>query len=135
MNQRNRSRRPDMPYRSRKGIVFGVCRGLAEYFDIPLFWVRVFFLIGFIMSGFWMVGAAYILAALLMKPEPVLPIESEEDAEFYNSYTNSRAMALHRLRRTFENLDRRIQRIESIVTARDYDWDARLNDDTEGKQS
>jgi len=39
------------------------------------------------------------------------------------------------MRRTFENLDRRIQRIESIVTARDYDWDARLNDDTEGKQS
>jgi len=37
-------------------------------------------------------------------------------------------MALHRLKRTFDNLDRRIQRIESIVTARDYDWERRLRE-------
>jgi phage shock protein C len=37
-------------------------------------------------------------------------------------------MALHRLKRTYDNLDRRIQRMESIVTSREYDWDRRLNE-------
>jgi phage shock protein C len=115
------------PYRSRHGVIFGVCRGLADHFDISVFWVRIFFVLGFCVTGFWPVGVVYIAAALLMKLEPVLPLETEEDAEFYSSYTTSRSMALHRLKRTFDSLDRRIQRIEGIVTARDYDWDKRLN--------
>lgn len=57
-------------YRSRDGILFGVCRGLAEYFDVSVFWTRVIVLVGFIVSGFFPVGVGYILAALLMKPEP-----------------------------------------------------------------
>jgi phage shock protein C len=36
-------------------------------------------------------------------------------------------MAIRRLKRTFDNLDRRIRRIEDIVTARDYEWEQRLN--------
>jgi phage shock protein C len=63
-----------------------------------------------------------------MKPEPVLPLETEAEQEFYNSYATSRSMALHRLRRTFDQLDRRIRRIESIVTSREYDWERRLNE-------
>ena len=55
-------------YRSRDGVLFGVCRGLAEYFDISVFWTRVLVVIGFIASGFFPVGVGYILAALLMKP-------------------------------------------------------------------
>ncbi|MBI3301825.1 MAG: hypothetical protein HYZ72_07070 [Deltaproteobacteria bacterium] len=70
----------------------------------------------------------YFLAALLMKPEPVLPLETEGEQEFYNSYASSRRMALHRLKRTYDTLDRRIQRIESIVTSREYDWERRLNE-------
>lgn len=115
------------PYRSRKGAIFGVCRGIAEYFDISLFWTRGLMVIGFIMTGFWPVGLCYILAALLMKPEPVLPFESSDEAEFYSSYANSRAMAVQRLKQSFDRLDRRIQRIESVVTGKDFEWEQRLN--------
>ncbi|MBP1742726.1 MAG: pspC [Deltaproteobacteria bacterium] len=27
-------------YRSRKGAILGVCRGIAEYFDFSVFWTR-----------------------------------------------------------------------------------------------
>ncbi|MCJ7776670.1 MAG: PspC domain-containing protein, partial [Desulfobulbaceae bacterium] len=27
-------------YRSRNGIILGVCRGVAEYFDFSVFWAR-----------------------------------------------------------------------------------------------
>jgi len=115
-------------YRSRNGMVFGVCRGIAEYLDFSVFWTRVIGIALLVFSGIWPGIALYVIAALLIKPEPVVPFEEEQDREFYDSYVNSRTMALHRLKRSFENLDRRIRRMEDIVTAPDYDWDRRLNE-------
>ncbi len=117
-----------MPYRSRDGAIAGVCRGLAEYFDFSVFWLRIIFVLGAVFTGLWPAVAGYVLAALLMKPEPLLPPENMEEEEFYRSYTGSRSMAVQRLKRTFDSLDRRIQRIESIVTKRGYDWDKRLDE-------
>ena len=115
------------PYRSRNGIILGVCKGISDYLDFPVFWIRVLTI--FFLSG--SAGSAiviYFVAAILMKPEPIIPLETDEDTEFYNSYSTSRSMALSRLKRTFDRLDRRIQRMEQIVTKRDYDWDRRLNE-------
>ena len=114
------------PYRSRNGLIFGVCRGLADYFDFSTAGMRVIVVLAFLLTGFYPVGIAYVVAALVMKLEPVLALQNERETEFYNSYTASRPMALSRLRDTFDSLDKRIQRMESIVTARDYDWDQRL---------
>lgn len=114
------------PYRSRNGLIFGVCRGLADYFDFSTAGMRVIIVIAFLLTGFYPVGIAYVVAGLVMKLEPVLALQNERETEFYNSYTTSRPMALSRLRDTFDSLDKRIQRMESIVTARDYDWDQRL---------
>ena len=58
-------------YRSRNGILFGVCKGLAQYFDLSVFWTRVVAVIVLICTGLWPVAGLYLLAALLMKPEPV----------------------------------------------------------------
>ena len=114
------------PYRSRNGLIFGVCRGLADYFDFSTAAMRVIIVIAFLLTGLYPVGIAYVVAGLVMKLEPVLALQNERETEFYNSYTTSRPMALSRLRDTFDSLDKRIQRMESIVTARDYDWDQRL---------
>jgi phage shock protein C len=115
-------------YRSRSGKILGVCKGLAEYFDLSVKGTRIIAVVLLVSSGIWPMVVVYFLAALLMKPEPVLPLETEGEQEFYNSYTSSRRMALHRLKRTYDNLDRRIQRMEHIVTSREYDWDRRLNE-------
>lgn len=58
-------------YRSRRGIIFGVCRGTAEYFDISVFWTRAAAVIALIATGLWPIGGLYLLAALLMKPDPL----------------------------------------------------------------
>jgi phage shock protein C len=62
-----------------------------------------------------------------MKPEPVLPIQTEDEHEFYDSYIHSRKGATDRLRRRYENLERRIRRLEHAVTSREFDWEHRLN--------
>ena len=62
-----------------------------------------------------------------MKPEPVVPINSDEEQEFYDSYLHSRKAAIDRLKRRYENLERRIRRMEHGVTSREFDWERRLN--------
>jgi len=64
---------------------------------------------------------------VFMKPEPVMPFRGEEDREFYDSYTESRAGALSRIKRKFEGLDRRIRRMEDVVTSKDFEWEQRMN--------
>jgi len=114
-------------YRSRNGIILGVCRGIAEYFDFSIFWVRAIALILLLITGFWPITGLYFIAALLMKPEPVVPIQTEEEQEFYDSYTHSSRGAVDRLKRRYDNLEGRIQRMEHTVTTREFDWDHRLN--------
>ena len=114
-------------YRSRNGVILGVCRGIAEYFDFSVFWVRAIAVGLLIFSGFWPVTILYFIAALIMKPKPVIPIDTDEEQEFYNSYVHSRKGAIDRLRRRYNNLERRIRRMEDAVTSREFDWDSKLN--------
>ena len=117
-------------YRSRHGVILGVCRGIAEYFDFSVLWVRLITLILFLFTGFWPTAVIYFIAAFLMKPEPVIPIDSTDEQEFYDSYVHSREMAADRIKRRYENLERRIQRLEHTVTEPEFNWETRLNSDS-----
>ena len=128
MNRMERAFRGGL-HRSRKGMILGVCRGIAETFDFPVFWTRAVAVAALFLSGLWPVTGIYFLAALLMKPEPVIPIETAEHQEFYDSYVHSRHGAVDRLKRRYERLDRRIRRMEDAVTTREFDWDRRMNAD------
>lgn len=114
-------------YRARDGVFLGVCKGISEYFDFSLFWIRMGMVIFFIFSGFWPVIGVYLVAAFFMKPKPIKPIQSENEREFYDHYANSPRSAAHRLKKKFRDLDRRIRRMEDEVTAREYDWERRFN--------
>ena len=113
-------------YRARNGVIFGVCRGLAEHFDFSVLWARVIAVIFLFVSGFWPAIGLYLIATLIMKPAPVIPLKTEAEQEFYDSYTHSRRMAARRLKRRFENLERRLQRMEHIVTTREFDWESKF---------
>ena len=121
-----RFRRPNGLYRSRNGVLFGVCRGLAEYFDFSVFWIRALAVAFLVMTGLWPMVGIYLVAALMMKPEPVRPIQNDDEREFYHSYVHSREGAAQRIRRRARNLERRIRRLEDTVTSREFDWDQRL---------
>jgi len=114
-------------YRSRRGVILGVCKGIADYFDFSVFWARAVAIALLVFTGFWPIAALYFIAALLMKPEPVLPLHTEEEEEFYDSYVHSPKGAADRLKRRYEGLERRIGRMEHAVTSREYDWEQRLD--------
>lgn len=114
-------------YRARDGVFLGVCKGVADYFDLRVFWVRLALVVVFICSGFWPVLGIYLVAAFFMRPEPVKPILSEEEQEFYDSYVHAPRSAAQRLKKKFHDLDRRIRRMEDKVTGKDYEWERRFN--------
>ena len=117
-------------YRSRRGWFFGVCQGLADYADIPVFWVRVATIIACLFTGFWPMALLYIAAAIFLRPAPVIEFTDDEDWNFYQTYVADRKMALVRLKRRCESLDRRTRRMENVVTNREYDWDRRFQSGT-----
>ncbi len=114
-------------YRSRHGVILGVCRGVADYFDIKVLWVRTIMVIIFLLSGFWPLIGVYLVAALLMKPEPAQSFASADERDFYDSYAHSPQSAAHRLKKKFNDLDRRIRRMEDNVTGREFEWDRKFN--------
>ncbi len=106
------------PYRSRRRMFFGVCRGLADYLNFSVFWTRMLVVIAFIITGFFPVGAVYLLLALLMKTEP----------RGYTEFCTRDDSAWHGPRAAHPRggLDDRISRMEASARAQQYDWDQRL---------
>lgn len=90
--------------------------------------MRTIVILLFLVTGIWPVGLLYLIAAMIMKMEPIVPFGSVEDREFYDSYSSSRVGALHRIKRKFESLDRRLRRMEDVVTSRDFEWERRMRD-------
>jgi phage shock protein C len=113
-------------YRSREGIILGVCRGVADYFDVSAFWIRAILVVAFIFTGFWPIIGIYLLAALLMKSAPGAPGRQRSKRNFDCRYNHARRDTAERFRRKWEHLEKRIRRAEDKVTSREFDWDNRF---------
>ncbi len=113
-------------YRARDGVALGVCKGLARFLDVPVFWIRLGAILLAVFTGFWPVVGLYLLAGFILKPEPAVTPGNEAEREFYNSYASSREGGLRRVKRKFDRLEKRIRRMEDSVTSREYDWDRRF---------
>lgn len=101
-------------YRSPDGIILGVCAGIADYYDMPPWAVRILFIIlCMAVVSLPLMVIIYIVLGLTMKMRP--------DGRMERGYARggagaSREEAVGLLRRRFESLDQRLQRLESIVT-------------------
>jgi len=118
-------------------MILGVCRGLADYFNVSVLGIRITAVILLIFTGFWPIGAIYLLAAFIMKPQSrriERPRESGQYREHYDdpfteTETETRSTAaLRQLKRTSDRLNTRIQNMEDIVISREQDWDRRFKE-------
>lgn len=126
MNRSNRMPRRGL-YRSRQGIILGVCRGVADYFDFSVFWIRSIAVILFICSGFWPIVGVYILAALLMKSDPARSSATASSRRSGGRCGRGGNDTAERLRRKWKHLEKRIRRMEDKVTSREFDWNSRFH--------
>ncbi len=112
-------------YRSSKGVLLGVCRGVADYFDFSVFWIRAIAVILFICTGFWPIVGVYILAALLMKSDPARSGVGKSKPRAGGRQHCTGNDTAERLRRKWKHLEKRIRHMEDKVTSREFDWDSR----------
>ncbi len=114
-------------YRSRNGLLLGVCRGIADYFDFSVFWIRAIAVVLFLLTGFWPIAGIYILAALLMKSKPAELSGTGSRRSGSTRYGCRRNETAERLKRKWRHLEKRIRRMEDKVTSREYEWHSRFN--------
>ena len=114
-------------YRSRKGVILGVCRGVADQFDFSVFWIRAIAVILFICAGFWPIVGVYILAALLMKSDPARSGGRKSKPGSGGRHHCTENDTADRLRRKWKRLEKRIRNMEDKVTSREFDWNSRFH--------
>ncbi len=119
-------------YRARKGDVFGVCQGIAQWKDLPVGPIRLAVILLAVFSGFVPVLVIYLLLALILPVEP----EGRRSRRFYeeedisSSYREDRGRTVHDLKREFENLKQKVSGMEGKVFDEEKDkeqeWEERF---------
>ncbi|MFQ2269585.1 envelope stress response membrane protein PspC [Aeromonas enteropelogenes] len=110
----------------RQGKIAGVCAGLADYFGVETWIVRLLAISGLIFAGF-ITFTAYMAAWFLLDKKPVTLYEQEEEA-FAEVRMKARSwqagitphQALGRINRELNALEPRLQQIEKLVTSKEF---------------
>ena len=69
-------------YRSQRGLIFGVCQGLADWKQLPVGMLRLVIILVFLFTGAVPVIIAYLVLAILLPPEPQGTDPGQEDPEW-----------------------------------------------------
>ena len=109
--------RPSRLYRStERGRIFGVCAGLADYFGISPFVVRIAAVIALFMFPPPTL-VCYFLAALLIDKAPAYHYQSDAEKEFWRQIRLKPSESLSRLRHRYREQEQRIRNMEAFVTS------------------
>lgn len=115
-------------YRARRGKVFGVCQGIAEWRDLPVDVLRTIVVVAILVTGIAPGIIIYALVALFLPLEPGYGTyygDSYEKSDHRNEQPRSR----EDLRETFENLKKKVQGMEEEIFDKERDWDQRFHND------
>jgi len=113
-------------YRSKNGMIFGVCQGLAEWKKLPVGYIRLFVLLAFFMTGFFPLGALYLGLAFFL-PVKESGSSSRNDESYHNRFRNDRSGMINDIKNEFENLKDRVRHMESDMFDKEKDWDSRFH--------
>ena len=112
---------------SNRGVISGVCAGIAQYFNISVMGVRLGFCLGMIFfSPLFLL--AYIVLALSLKPKPALIYRSHDDEIFWRNVSFQPKDTFAMLRHKFRKLNTRLQRLEEHVTSTEYELNQKFKE-------
>lgn len=119
---------PHRLYRDReRGKLFGVCAGLADYFGVDVFLVRLGVALGGIFFTMPVVGA-YLLAALVLKNKPARVYASREEEDFWRTVATKPDVTIAGLKHKFREMERRLGGMETYVSSKEFELDRAIND-------
>jgi len=119
---------PHRLYRNpRRGYVAGVCAGIADYFGMEPFLIRLAVVLGLIFFTLPLL-IAYVIAALALPPRPEQVYRSEEDEEFWRTVTIKPDRSLAGLAQRFRDVEKRVVGLEAYVASKDYEVNRAIRD-------
>ena len=124
-------------YRSRNGMIFGVCQGIAEWRDLPVGYIRLGVVIALIFTGFFPIGFLYLAAGFFLPVEPRngksdyydRDARGKRDYKRENRKEKSRGFSFDDIKEEFDDLSSRVNRMEDEVIDKEKDWESRFKDD------
>jgi len=119
---------PNKLYRDpRKGMILGVCAGIADYFGITPLPVRLLAVVALFVFTVPTFLAYFIAAALIPRRPPDLYASGEEE-EFWRSVRTEPTQTVRELRHRFREMERRLRAMESWVTSREFKLNREFRD-------
>jgi len=103
----------------RRGVIAGVCAGVAEYFDWNVRLLRAALVIVFLFSGFFPIVIAYCVLWYVMDEADVSATADNRVAPAPDS--PGRRPTLPEVQARFERLDQRLRNIEECVTDKEFE--------------
>jgi phage shock protein C len=110
-----------------RGILAGVCAGIADYIGIEPIVVRIVAVLGLIFF-FPVTVISYVILALALPPKPPSLYSSREEEAFWRSVNTAPTDTFQSLRQKFRDLEDRLRRMESQVTSSDFDLHRKFRD-------
>jgi phage shock protein C len=107
----------------RRGVVFGVCAGIAEYFGFDVTVTRVIVAVAAFFA-FPVICIIYLCLGLLLPSRGVSAPERNYNDPVRRQVRSSPHDTLASVRYRFRDLDVRLQRLEKYVTSNRYKLDA-----------
>lgn len=113
------------------GKIFGVCAGIADYFDWDVTLVRVLVVAGTIVAGGWPI-VVYLVAAWMIDNKP----DGSRYEDVRTSVDDARREAEYRrpasawrfadVKTRFDRVEDRLRTLENVVTSREFQMDREL---------
>lgn len=132
MRKRRRSR--GLYRDTERGILGGVCAGIAKYLGVEPWIIRVGFVAIVLLGGGWIPLIVYIVLVFVLNPEPVYESdwdEPDEEAEARSPYAAIRSsprLGLRVVSADVRELELRLRRMERYVTSPKYNLDKGFSD-------
>ena len=103
-----------------RGILAGVCAGIADYIGVEPIAVRLAAVLGLVFF-FPPTIAAYIILAIALRPKPHTLYASPDEEAFWRNVGTAPADTFHSLKRKFADLEARLGQMESQVASGDFE--------------
>ncbi len=119
---------PARLYRNReRGIVKGVCAGIADYFGIETWIVRAIVLTGLFFFTISTV-VVYVILTLVVPTAPDDLYESPAEKDFWRGVRVEPRGTVSNLRHRFRDMEHRLRSLETYATSREFRLSREIND-------
>ncbi len=109
-----------------KGMISGVCAGIADYYSWDVGLVRIITVIlGISFSP--LIVSLYVVGAVFLKSKPRDLYDDQEEENYWQQYRKSPRDTMSATQYKFRKLEKKLRKMEAYMTSSKYNLDREFN--------